>query len=673
MLNRSTQASKIVNDAQRPNAATANQWAGFEKTTAEATQELAEGLEKITGQPFPMLFDAQKDMLAAATDLEGRKFEPCAGHDREALTNLVKARNTVRMVLSKPKPGCSPQEMRNFDRTQAQKLRRPKEKDEKQEAEQLPDRLRELAKQEEFVYATAAKPPEESDQPPESKAKPAKGSATGSASGKPDEKKDPSSVQPRGKQDGQEKASAEPGKEKSSKEPGKSPASDRQEPAQSPSESPGSGGDGGEPKQDLQKLQSEIVEKARAIEQTMSRLAGQKDGRAISELARSRMSTAVKKAEETAGSINRNQRGEAAKTAKAAAGMFLELATHVEGLLGREAAQRLAAARDLAGNLAQRERDLADRLDRDAPPDTKPGTSASTDPVKQESQEKPSDGKSAKGSQKSKSSSQKGKGSSKGESSPDNGDPGIAGQDALDKAARMAESGRTLEDLLKALAPGVEAKNIRPETLDRIEKLLREADAATLIRRMQEVEGMLRAGRVAGSQNEARQIAERLEALSQRLDALHRAVVAPQLESLIALEKRAAELRERLKTLDSPAAISQWHRDADLLLQELGRLKARSAPADRLTEAMRAQGWGTNVTRWDWTRATDYYAVPGVYDASLATIETELRETVREFVLRELVAAGNEPTPPQYKELVERYFQVLSQQGSRTDGRKAPE
>ena len=175
---------------------------------------------------------------------------------------------------------------------------------------------------------------------------------------------------------------------------------------------------------------------------------------------------------------------------------------------------------------------------------------------------------------------------------------------------------------------------------------------------------------MAASENEARQLADRLEVLAQRLDALHRAVVTPQLETLIALEKRAAELREHLKKLDSQAAISQWHREADLLLQELNRLKAQWPSADRLAKAMQAQGWGTNVTRWDWSRATDYYAGPGVYDASLAAIETELREDVREFVLREMVAARDEPTPPQYKELVERYFQVLSQAGSAPDQRK---
>ena len=643
-LNRSTQASKIANEAQQPDAATAVQWADFEKTSAEATQELAEIMEHCSGQPCPMLHDAQKGMLAAADDLAGRKFEPCAGHDREALTNLIKARNTVYQFLTKPNPGNG-QAIRDFDRKQAQKLRRPK--DEKQEAEQLPDRLRQLAKQEEFVYATAAKPPEECDQVTESKAKSSEGSASGNSAGKPSEKNEPSKDEPRDKQQRQDPPSGEPGKETL--------------------QSAESEGGEGEQQKDLQKLQSEVVDEARAIEQTMSRLAAQKDGRAISELARSRMNAAVEKAEDAAGSIYRGNRSETAKTAKDAAGMFSELAVHVEGLLGREAAQRLAAARDLASNLAQREQDLADRLDRDAPPSPTPGATAPTDSGMPEEGEKASDSRSGRTSPKSSQSS------SKGENSQVDGNSGMAGQDTLDKAAQVAESGRTLEDLLRMLAPDDEAKNIGPETVERIENLLREADAGTLIRQMQEVEAMLRAGRVAGSQTEARQLAERLEVLAQRLDVLHRAVVAPHLEALIALEKRAAELRERFKILDTQVAISLWHRDADLLLQEFGRLKDRSISADRLAEAMRVEGWGTNVTRWDWSRVGGYYTGPTAYDVSMVAFESELREEVREFMLRELVAASDEPTPPQYKELVERYFQVLSQQGSGTEGRGTPE
>ena len=214
------------------------------------------------------------------------------------------------------------------------------------------------------------------------------------------------------------------------------------------------------------------------------------------------------------------------------------------------------------------------------------------------------------------------------------------------------------------MAPGEEAKNIRPETLDRIEKLLREADAATLIRRMQEVEAMLRAGRVAGSQNEARQLAERLEVLAQRLDALHRAVVAPQLESLIALEKRAAELRERLKKLDSQAAISQWHRDADLLLQELGRLKARSALGRSAGRSDAGAGLGNQChslglepRRRLLRRSRRLRRVPG------GDRDGTPRGRSASSCCANWWRQGDEPTPPQYKELVERYFQVLSQAG----------
>lgn len=643
-LNRSTRASKTASASQQPDAATAVQWVEFERTSAEATQELAEILERCSGQPCPMLHEARREMLAAADDLAERKFKPCVGHDREALTNLIKARDTVFQFLIKPNPANS-QEIRDFDRKQAQKLRRPK--DEKQEAEQLPDRLRQLAKQEEFVYATAAKAPEERDQVAESQAKTSAGSASGNSAGQPSVQNEPSKDETRDKPERQDQMSEEPGREML--------------------RSAESEGGEGEQQEDLQKLQSAVVDEARAIEQTMSRLAVQQDGRAMSELARSRMNEAVEKAEDVAGSIYRGNRGETAKTAKDAAGMFSELAVHVEGLLGREAAQRLAAARDLASNLARREQDLADRLDRDAPPSPTPGSTAPTDSQTPEAGEKASNSRLGRTSRKSSQSS------SKSEHSQDDGKSGMADQETLDKAAQVTESGRTLEDFLRMLAPDGEAKNIGPETAERIESLLREADASTLIRQMQEVEAMLRAGRIAGSQTEARQLAERLEILAQRLDVVHRAVVAPHLESLIALEKRAAELRERFKMLDTQVAISLWHRDTDLLLQEFGRLKDRSISADRLAEAMRVEGWGTNVTRWDWSRVGGYYTGPTAYDVSLVALTSELREEVSECMLRELVAASDEPTPPQYKELVERYFQVLSQQSSGTEGRGTPE
>jgi hypothetical protein len=90
-----------------------------------------------------------------------------------------------------------------------------------------------------------------------------------------------------------------------------------------------------------------------------------------------------------------------------------------------------------------------------------------------------------------------------------------------------------------------------------------------------------------------------------------------------------------------------------------------SAGAARLQEAMRAEGWGGALRLGDWNRVGPYYAGPGVYDAALAAIAVQLQEEVRELVLKDLVSGADEATPPEYKELVERYFQVLSQRGSR--------
>lgn len=55
----------------------------------------------------------------------------------------------------------------------------------------------------------------------------------------------------------------------------------------------------------------------------------------------------------------------------------------------------------------------------------------------------------------------------------------------------------------------------------------------------------MEAARRSADRAEAREIADRLELLAQRLEVLHRLVVAPRLEALIALERRAAALAER--------------------------------------------------------------------------------------------------------------------------------
>ena len=104
MLNRTTRTANLP-AAERPNRQTAGQWADFRKTSARVAK-LAETLERLLGKPFPMLFDAEKEMLAAGGELSEGRFPPAVPHDKDALTNLIKARNTVRLALAVPPPGC---------------------------------------------------------------------------------------------------------------------------------------------------------------------------------------------------------------------------------------------------------------------------------------------------------------------------------------------------------------------------------------------------------------------------------------------------------------------------------------------------------------------------------------------------------------------------------------
>ena len=59
-------------------------------------------------------------------------------------------------------------------------------------------------------------------------------------------------------------------------------------------------------------------------------------------------------------------------------------------------------------------------------------------------------------------------------------------------------------------------------------------------------------------------------------------------------------------------------------------------------------------------RSTAADAPPAVYVNSLGVIITQLQQDIRELLLRELMTSDDDATPPEYRELVDRYFEVLS-------------
>ena len=80
---------------------------------------------------------------------------------------------------------------------------------------------------------------------------------------------------------------------------------------------------------------------------------------------------------------------------------------------------------------------------------------------------------------------------------------------------------------------------------------------------------------------------------------------------------------------------------------------------------MQGAGWGGGSRDWNWRRVGLYYAGPAAYDSHLNTVVQELQNQIHELLLSDMIAAGDEAVPPEYKKLVELYFQLLSQNPNR--------
>jgi hypothetical protein len=64
---------------------------------------------------------------------------------------------------------------------------------------------------------------------------------------------------------------------------------------------------------------------------------------------------------------------------------------------------------------------------------------------------------------------------------------------------------------------------------------------------------------------------------------------------------------------------------------------------------------------WAWGRTPGGYFVPPVsYRPLLSRLSESLRARMQELMLGDLRAGADEPVPPQYQELVDRYYRLLA-------------
>jgi hypothetical protein len=593
--------------------------AGFEETLVAMTRDSTEGFEGIVGQRIEPLHAAEESMLGAIAALDHGQNARAPRHMSDALRHLIEARNTLRIELGQD--AATSRAMRSFDRMQTQKIRKPKKNE--QEAEEIAEELEALAQEEDFVYETLGGILTEQQ----------KGGSGKVGSTDKNEEDSEKTSEPAEKKKDEAQTGASSSKEQ---EGAKGSARPGQGKGQSHDKGEADEGDAtGEPKANKRReaieKQEKIVDRARELEEKLKKL------EVASDLAKVRMAKAAETAERAAGALSRGNTKEATENAKAGAAMLHELARQVKGEIARDVAQELAMARDLADELAEREAEMSQIPGQDS--------GSGTDQTAPDGQSNPAEN------------GQKGPPGKNGRGATGTDGTGEAGRGGwreltdVERLGRMEEAAKTLEQWLKDASLRAEG-----QSAERIRELLEERSVTQIVERMQRMGELYLGGQMSLARREANDLAKMLELLARQLEVLHRSIVAPELTALVELDRRVALLLAKLKTITTDVEIAEWRRLAADLVTDLEKAGLTDA-ATALTDAFEAGGW-------HWSVGSDHFrTAPAGFAIALNSVSTLLQAKIQNLILRDMASARDEATPPQFKELVERYYEVISKEG----------
>jgi hypothetical protein len=280
--------------------------AAFENKIATMAHDLADFLAGEGVDGAALLSQAEEAMLSAVDSLQNAKFTTAIDQERDALRFLMEARNTIRFALLK-KPRAVQARARAFERLQRQKLRRPNDKAET--LAQIADELAKLANEEDEVANMLAM------------------SGNNPAGGNSGQAGDP--VEPKTKQSSPDKTDpADP--------TAKGAGAD-----QKPEDKDGKGNE--EP---TRERQDDIAARATALEKVAATAKG------LTGLSKNRIKDATQAANAGADALGQRDRPNARKEVDRARENFRLAAKQVAALAAQEVAQQIAAARDLANDVA---------------------------------------------------------------------------------------------------------------------------------------------------------------------------------------------------------------------------------------------------------------------------------------------------------------------------------
>lgn len=727
-LNRTIQIGRRLKASATPDLSGVDALIKFEGELAKSTRELAEGLMARGVDDTELLFQAEASMLGATDSLSAGKYETATLQERDALKYLIEGRNRLEVGIRKNPNRAQLAQLRQFDRMQQQKLRRPKTDEE--EKKEVAQRLEQLADNEDFVYKSLAgvkmdgdmkskkpmdpkqpmkpmegsgdgtgkseDPPMAGDQPDAQKADAQKPDAQKPDGDKSDTGKDPAEAK-KGDQPGDDtkgeankdgakdekkpgdegKSKGDEGKDGKGDKPADSPMKseegqsgkpeaaakgqggkdDKEQPGKGAGDKPGDqqGGAGKSDKneegeggdnapeltpRELEDKQLDIALEAREVEKLLGKLKGATD------LAKERIAAASKQAEEAAKELGKGEKDSAQKNAQSTSKQFRELADQVKALLAQEQADRIAAAQQMAANLARQQQDFVDKLvkERDAVGAGNP------DPKKKSEFEQPGGGK--------------GEPSGK----PQDKMQGLGGQ-----AEDIARQAKTLQDVLKAASQASDPQD--QASAKQVEQLVGGMKLDELANRLQDLPGKVGSGKLEEAKSTAEDGAERLEAAAEQLASLQRAIVAPKVDELAKLEEKLAGVDKQLDELASQTEITQWHITANELLASLEKAGISKEIRQEFDEAMKSAGWNSRQRNlaWNWVIGNGgRYTPPVGYRRLLERLQEDLRNRMQELMLGDLAFSRDEAIPPQYQELVDRFQQVLATEGKDRGKAKMP-
>ncbi|MFN7803031.1 MAG: hypothetical protein ACK5TO_03400, partial [Planctomycetaceae bacterium] len=402
----------------------------------------------------------------------------------------------------------------------------------------------------------------------------------------------------------------------------------------------------------------------------------------------------------------------AAQAAEESAEQLDQLADHLAAMGARDFGQRLDEAHRQAQELARAQAEVA--RDSGAPegadsPSSATGRPAAETSAGQSSSEKSSSGQS---SSKSSSSANGTAGPQGAAASPPAGSPGSAPQSprgtrpgggaepSRQSAAELARAQRELATRVEMLAELLEAlrrdaSTESPALRRKLETAAAETPPGQIAAEMRQAASQLASGSSTQGAQAAAEARDDLRQLAQALGAARGAFAQPQLQELLALEEQLAQLLQQVQR-DDEGRTAEAQRKWQDLATKLDRLAAgdhrlaevldkppsagadgspSKSPGDSPAGSQSpAQSSGTNrpapganprpgkqvpngsrpVTpgHYEWITQRN---IDGVRDVARV-----LQTRIQEAILAGALLDSDQPVPPEYKPLVEKYYKTLS-------------